>query len=89
MAITPSDSPSSPSNYAGVPQSGFDIQAPMDEGAIQAAFDATNREMGAGVLYPQGPRQSETERLLQSPPGYGDFNILSGTTADWPADVTP
>ncbi len=89
MATTPSDSPSSPSNYAGVAVQGFDIQAPQDTAAIQAAFDATNREMGAGVLYPKGPRQDATELLLQSPPGYADFNILEGTTAGWPADVTP
>ena len=94
MAITPSDSPSSPSGYAGVTPHGqgpapYDIQAPLGEAQIAAAFDATNREMGAGVLYPMGPRQAETERLLSSPPGYGDFDILSGTTADWPADVTP
>ena len=87
--MTPSDSPSSPSDYAGVPVSGFDIQAPLGEAEIAVAFDATNREMGAGVLYPMGPRQAETRDLLQSPPGYGDFDILSGTTADWPADVTP
>jgi len=89
MAMTPSDSPSSPGDYAGVPVSGFDIQAPLGEAEIASAFDATNREMGAGVLYPMGPRQAETERLLSSPPGYGDFDILSGTTAGWPADVTP
>ena len=89
MAITPSDSPSSPSGYAGVPVQGFDIQASDDLAQIQAAFDATNREMGAGVLYPKGPRQDATERLLESPQGYADFTILEGTTAGWPADVTP
>ena len=89
MGMTPSDSPSSPGNYADVAASGFDIQAPLDLGAVQAAFDATNAEMGAGVLYPQSPRQAETRQLLESPPGYADFDILSGTTAGWPADVTP
>ena len=89
MAITPSDSPSSPSGYAGVAQSGFDIQAPLDEGAFQSAFDQANADAGAGVLYPKSDRQAETERLLESPPGYSDFTILGGTTAGWPADVTP
>ena len=94
MAMTPADTPSSPSNYASVAPdgrgpAGYDIQAPLMDGEITAAFDATNREMGAGFLYPQGPRQAAAERLLESPQGYGDFTILSGTTAGWPADVTP
>lgn len=81
--ITPSDSPSSPPDYADVAVSGFGIQAPVD-GSIQGAFDATTREMGPG-----GPRQAATEQLIQSPPGYADFSIYGGTTAGWPADVTP
>lgn len=94
MGLTPSDSPSSPSDFADVTPHGrgpapYNIQAPNDEAAIAAAFDATNREMGAGVLYGQGPRQAETESLLKSPQGYADFDILSGTTAGWPADLTP
>jgi hypothetical protein len=94
MGMTPADTPSSPSDYAAVTPHGrgpaaYDIQASLDEAAITAAFDATNREMGAGFLYPQGPRQAETERLLDSPQGYADFDILSGTTAGWPADTTP
>jgi hypothetical protein len=94
MGMTPADTPSSPSGYAEVTPHGqgpaaYDIQAPMMDGEITAAFDATNREMGAGFLYPQGPRQAEAERLLDSPQGYADFTILAGTTAGWPADVTP
>ena len=94
MAITPADSPSSPSDYAGVTPHGrgpapYNIQAPLDQGSIQSAFDQANRDGGAGMLYPQGPRQAEAERLIMSAPGYGDFDILSGTTAGWPADVTP
>ena len=89
MGMTPSDSPSSPSDYAGVPVQGMDIQAPNDLAQIQAAFDAANRDAGAGVLYPVSERQSETRQLLESPPGYSDFTILGGSTAGWPADVTP
>jgi hypothetical protein len=87
--ITPSDSPSSPSDYAQVATQGMDIQAPLQTGEITAAFDATNAEMGAGFLYPQGPRQAAAESLLKSPQGYADFDILSGTTAGWPADISP
>ena len=89
MGMTPSDTPSSPSNYAGVATQGMDIQAPLELGAVQSAFDATNREMGAGVLYPKSERQAATERLITSPPGYSDFDILGGSHPGWPADVTP
>ena len=96
MGITPSDSPSSPSNYAqvmpdGRGPAGYDIQAPLSVGEITASFDATNREMGSGVLFPQGPRQAQTAALLQSPQGFGSngFDIDAGTTAGWPADVEP
>ena len=94
MGMTPADTPSSPSDYAGVTPHGrgpapYDIQAPLDEAHITASFDATNREMGAGVLYSQSERQAATERLLSSPQGYADFTILGGTTAGWPADITP
>ena len=94
MGMTPSDTPSSPSDYAGVTPHGrgpapYDIQAPMDAGSIQSAFDQANRDAGAGVLYPQSERQAATERLLQSAQGFGEFDINGGTTAGWPADVSP
>ena len=96
MGITPSDSPSSPSNYAMVSPHGrgpaaYDIQASLADGEIGAAFDAANAVAGAGVLYPQGPRQSQTETLIQSPQGFatGGYDINAGTTAGWPADVEP
>jgi hypothetical protein len=87
--ITPSDSPSSPSDFAGVAVSGFDIQAPQELAGITAAADAAGAVAGAGVVYPRGPRQAEAQAVIQSAPGYGDFDILSGTTAGWPADLTP
>ena len=89
--ITPSDSPSAPSEYAGVPVSGRDIQAPQAD--LSGVFDAANAVAGAGVLYGQGPRQAQTEKLIASPPGYGEFNITAGYSGgggeDWPADVAP
>ena len=94
--ITPADSPSSPSGYASVTPAGrgpaaYNIQAPMMDGEISAAFDATNREMGAGFLYPQGPRQAQAAVMLDSPAGFGSagYDIDAGTTAGWPADVEP
>lgn len=96
MAITPSDTPSSPSDYAAVTPHGqgpapYDIQAPMSDGEISAAFDATNREMGAGVIFPAGPRQAQAQTLLESAQGFasGGYDIDAGTTAGWPADVEP
>lgn len=92
--ITPADSPSSPGDYAAVTPHGrgpapYDLQAPLDTGSVQAAFDRSVRDAGAGVLYPESERQADTRRLLMSPPGYADFDILGGTTAGWPADITP
>ena len=89
--ITPSDSPSSPQHYAAVPVQGMDIQAPMDLAEIQSAYDQAGADAAAGVsaYHHQSPRQAQTEALLASPPGYSDFTILGGTTAGWPADVTP
>jgi hypothetical protein len=96
MAITPPDSPSSPENFASVAPHGqgpapYDLQAPMSDGEIGAAFDAANAVGGAGALYPQGPRQAQTEVLLQSPQGFGSggYDIDAGTTAGWPNDVEP
>ena len=89
--ITPSDSPSAPELYAAVAVSGTDIQAP--QGDLSATFDAANAVAGAGVLYPAGPRQQETEKLISSPPGYGEFDITAGYSGgggeDWPGSVDP
>jgi hypothetical protein len=96
--VTPADSPSSPSGYAGVTPHGqgtapYDIQAPM--GDLSAAVAASGALMGADIIYGHGPRQAETEALLTSPPGYGEFNILQGFSGQgdsshgWPNDVRP
>ena len=96
MGITPSDSPSNPAAFDMVTPHGrgpaaYDIQAPLSDGEIGGAFDAANAVAGAGVLYAQGPRQSQTETLIQSPQGFatGGYDINAGTTAGWPADVEP
>lgn len=87
--ITPADSPSAPGQYAGVPVSGMDIQAPQAD--LSGAFDAANAVAGAGVLYPQGPRQAMTEALMQSPQGFAveGYDIDAGYHADWPNNVEP
>lgn len=90
--ITPSDSPSSPADYAGVPVQAADIQAPL--GDLSAAFDAANALAGTGVLYPQGPRQQQTETLLTSAQGFGEFDVTAGFSGGdgpdgWPANVEP
>ena len=89
--ITPADSPSSPSDYAAVAVQPMDIQAPQAD--LSAAVEAAGRLSGAGIVYPQGPRQSQTENLLRSPQGYSDFDITAGYSGgggeDWPGDLTP
>ena len=96
MAITPPDTPSSPENFAQVAPHGqgpapYDIQAPMADGEVTAAFDASLAVGGSGVLYPQGPRQAQTQTLLESPAGFASdgYDIDAGTTAGWPNDVEP
>jgi hypothetical protein len=96
MATTPTDTPSSPENYASVTPHGqgpaaYGIQAPMSDGEISAAFDSSVAVGGAGALYPQGPRQAQTQQLLESPAGFasGGYDIDAGTTAGWPNDVEP
>lgn len=72
-AVTPAAGPDSrgPAPY--------DIQAPSDEAAIQAAFDGAGAVAGAGIsVYPhQGTRQAAAEALLSSPAG---FSAGSGTS---------
>jgi hypothetical protein len=91
MAITPQDTPSSPENFAQVAVSPTDIQAPLSVGEITAAFDAANADGGSGVLYPQGPRQAQTEAMIQSPQGFasGGYDIDAGSAFGWPNDVEP
>lgn len=92
--ITPADSPSSPEGYASVTPHGrgtapYDIQAPLQD--LSGEFDAANSVAGAGVLYPQGPRQAETETMLQSPQGFavGGYDIDAGSHDQWPNNIEP
>jgi hypothetical protein len=92
--VTPADSPSSPEGYASVTPHGqgpapYDIQAPQAD--LSGVFDAANAVAGSGVLYPQGPRQSMTETLMQSPQGFAveGYDIDAGFHADWPNNVEP
>lgn len=96
--VTPHDSPSSPAGFASVTPHGqgpapYDIQAPQAD--LTAVVEAAGRLTGAGVVYPQGPRQRETEVLLSSPQGFGldGYDIDAGYHGDggdgWPGNVEP
>ena len=77
--ITPADSPSAPADYAAVAVSGTDIQAP------QADLSAATAGAKSAAL----ARQPETERVLASGQGYGEFDVTGGYTGDWPANTEP
>src|SRR5258708_10722173 len=92
--VTPADTPSSPSGYASVTPHGrgpapYDVQAPVPD--VTGQFNVANAVAGAGVLYPQGPRQAQTETLLSSPAGFAldGFAIDAGSADGWPDDVGP
>jgi hypothetical protein len=96
VPITPYDSTSSPEHYAAVTplgtgpaQAPYDIQAPLED--LTAIFDAANAVAGAGVLYPQGPRQAEAEAILVSPQGAGldGQDVTAGYTDRWPNNPEP
>jgi len=94
MATTPADSPSSPQNYEAVTPHGqgpapYNIQAPLDD--LTAAVNAAGALAGAGVIYPVGPRQAETETMLNSPQGFGSngYDIDAGYGGTWGTDVEP
>lgn len=87
--ITPSDSASAPSQYDAVPVQDMNIQAPQAD--LSGAFNAANAVAGAGVLYPVGPRQAQTETLLSSPQGFAieGYDIDAGSTSGWPSNIEP
>jgi len=72
---------------------GYDIQAPLMDGEITAAFDGANAAGGAGFLYPQGARQAAAARFMESAEGYGVVDVTAsewgGPGEDWPGDVRP
>lgn len=90
--VTPADSPGDAAGWAMVTPDGrgtapYDIQAPMDEAAIQSAYDSAGLSAAAGVsaYHQQGARQAETETLLNSPAGFSAGGGLSGydITSGW------
>lgn len=97
--ITPSDSAGSPSDYAEVTPHGqgtapYDVQAAQDD--LSGAVAAAGALAGAGVIYPQGPRQAMTETLMQSPQGFAvdGYDIDAGWHGGggdegWPNNVEP
>jgi hypothetical protein len=87
--ITPSDSPSSPSDYAGVAVSGFDIQAPLPD--VTGVFNEANMAGGQGVLYPRSERQDQTKALMESVQGFGldGYDVDAGSAFGWPTNVEP
>jgi hypothetical protein len=104
--ITPRTPSADPAGFNSVTPHGqgpapYDIQADLGAGQneITAAFDSANAVAGAGVLYPQGPRQRETQVLLESPAGFAvgsgtsGYDILAGYHEGggdgWPNNVQP
>jgi hypothetical protein len=97
--ITPADSPSSPADYAAVTPHGqgpapYDVQAPQAD--LAATVAAAGALTGAGIIYPQGPRQAMTETLMQSPAGFAldGYDIDAGYHGGggdegWPNNVEP
>jgi hypothetical protein len=92
--VTPADGPSSPEGWAKVTPDGrgpapYDISAPQDIDGIAAAASAAGALSGAGVVYPQGPRQAETEAILTSPQGADSSNVFAGFPDYESADLRP
>jgi hypothetical protein len=92
--VTPRDTPSNPAGFAQVTPHGqgpaaYDIQAPMAD--LSGAFDAAGALEGAGIFYPQGPRQAQTATMIDSGQGFGagGYDIDAGWTGGWPNDVEP
>jgi hypothetical protein len=95
--VTPAASPGAPAQYAAVAPHGqgtapYDVQAPLED--LAAMTEAAGRLSGAGIVYPQGPRQAQTEALLSSPQGFGEQDIDAGWSGGggdtgWPSNVEP
>src|SRR5262252_7108776 len=96
--ITPAASPSDPAGFASVFPHGqgpapYDIQAPLMDAEITAAFNGANAVGGAGFLYPQGPRQAEAAALLDSAQGSPAMDVTAGYAGggggSWPSNPEP
>ena len=92
--VTPADSPGDAAGWAEVTPPGagpapYDISGPQDITGITGAFDAANALAASGVLYPEGPRQSEAQALLDSPQGAPAMNVLAGFPDYESSDISP
>ena len=92
--VTPHDGPSDPAGWAKVTPEGigtapYDIAGPQDIAGIGAALDAATGLTGAGVLYPQGPRQREAQAILESPQGAESSDVFAGFPDYESSDVRP
>ena len=92
--VTPHDTPSSPAGFASVTPHGqgpapYNIQAPQAD--LGGEVGAAGAVAGAGVVYPRGARQAQTQQLLQSPAGFGvaGYDIDAGSADRWPNNVEP
>lgn len=62
---------------------------------LAAAAEEAGRLAGAGIVYPQGPRQAAAEHLLDSPQGFSagggtsGYDITAGWSGGWPNDIQP
>ena len=92
--ITPSDTPSSPSNYESVTPHGqgpapYNIQAPQQD--LTAAVAGAGAITGAGIVYGMGPRQQQARALMESPQGFASqgYDIDAGYPGTWGTDKEP
>jgi hypothetical protein len=93
--ITPSDTPSSPADYAAVAVQPMDIQAPQDD--LTGVFNEAGA-LSAGQendIYPVGPRQQQVAGLIQSEQGFAvdgydvDAGWHGGGGGGWPNNMEP
>lgn len=92
--VTPADTPPDASGWAEVTPPGmgpapYDISAPQDIAGITAAVSAAGGLAGAGIVYPQGPRQAEALAILESAQGAGAMSVFSGFPDYESADISP
>ena len=83
MPVTPSDTPSSPENYAQVAVQSMNIQAPLPDLSAEAA--------AAQAVF--AVREQEARQVMESPAGYGEFNVTAGFHGgggeEWPSSIAP
>jgi hypothetical protein len=92
--VTPADGPGDAAGWAEVTPAGrgpapYDISAPQDIDGIAAAVSAAGALTGAGIVYPQGPRQAEALAILTSAQGADSSNVFSGFPDYESSDISP